>query len=99
MFGETDGGGLGGGASLTAGVNGGSICPESWPAVWRRGDDDCGAKPLQDRPLEGLSYEEARNRAISSSARPRLMRGRSASEVNSRPFCLDRRTDDSRDEI
>lgn len=46
--------------------------------------------PPNDLPLLGLSYEEPRRRAISSSARPRLILGRSASDVSNRltPFGL-----------
>lgn len=59
----------------------------------RNGDDEPGANVAG--LFVGLSYEEPRSRAISSSARPRLILGRSASEVKSR---LGLEADESRDE-
>lgn len=91
-MGETDGGGRTGGFSFTAGVKGGSICEVS-VLLTRMGDDDGGAK--RERPFVGLSYEEPRSLAISSSARPRFILGWSASEVNKR---CGRSADDSSDE-
>ena len=82
MLGETDGGGRTGGFSFTAGVRGGSICEVSFLELTRIGDDDAAAK--SDLFFVGLSYDEPRNLAISSSARPRLILGLSASEVSNR---------------
>ncbi len=86
-------------------MRGGSIWAASLRRPWRRGDEEGGTPPLRGRLLVGLSYDEARMRAISSSARNepparlRLALGRSASEVSSRAFWLERRTDDSSDEM
>jgi hypothetical protein len=68
-----------------AGVKGGSIWEFSFllPRLIRNGDDEGGMKEERGA-LVGLSYEDPRRRAISSSARPRLILGRSASDVRSR---------------
>lgn len=52
-----------------------------------------------ERDLVGLNGEEPRSRAISSSARPLLILGLSASDVSRRAFWLGRMAEDSRDEM
>jgi hypothetical protein len=78
VFGDIDGGARVGGFRLTAGVRGGIMDEDSF-SPRRNGDDEGGANNARG-PLVGLSYEEPRSRAISSSARPRLILGPSASE-------------------
>ena len=97
VLGETDGGGRVGGFSLMAGVKGGSIWYVSFLFIrpTRNGDDEGGMNEVRG-PLVGLSYEDPRKRAISSSARPRFILGRSASEVSSR---RDRMAEESREEM
>lgn len=83
VLGEIDGGGFGGNLNLYAGVRGGSIAVESKGRVGEEdGNED--ATRGRERTLVGLiSRDEERMRAISSSARPRLILDRPGSRSGS----------------
>ena len=98
MLGEIDAGGFAGSLNLTAGVRGGSINELS---KWRSGEEDtsdCDCFSAA-RPLLGLrSWDEDRIRAISSSARPRLILGLSAVMSGSAGFAKGRFAEESKEE-
>jgi hypothetical protein len=96
VLGEFDGGGRMTGFTFKMGVKGASIWVSRGGLI---GDEDAGPYVEWDRAWVGLKGDELRRRAISSSARPRLMRGRSGSDVSSTFFWFGRMTEDSRDEM
>jgi hypothetical protein len=97
VFGEAEAGGRAGRLNTTAGVSGPPIL-----GFERNGDDMRPALLvgfMKGRVLVGESYDEPRMRAISSSARPRLIgRSGSASEVSRGPSGWPLVADDSMDE-
>lgn len=68
----------------------------------RAGEDDLAPSlpaSVYRLPLDVMSWDELRMRAISSSARPCLFLGtKPSSDVGMTPPCLGRRADDSSDE-